>query len=289
MQAEPAVPGAPKSVKPKMPRWLRCLLRIVLVAGATYGILAACLMYLENAMIYFPSRYPEGDWHPQGLAVEDAWFHGAGGVQLHGWYVRGTKSKAYALFFHGNAGNITHRADILRRLVRDVGAATLIVDYRGYGRSDGKPREADILDDARHAQKWLMDREKISEKEIVLMGESLGGAVAVDLAAKTGARALVLICTFSSLPEVAACHYPVFPVRWLMRTRFDSAAKIKNYHGPLLMYHGATDSIVPIRFGKRLFEAANEPKRFIEDPRHDHNDPLPDKFYDSLWQFLQTY
>jgi fermentation-respiration switch protein FrsA (DUF1100 family) len=226
-------------------------------------------MYLENSMIYFPSRYPEGDWHPRGLAVEDAWFHGADGVKLHGWYVRGKNPRAYVLFFHGNAGNVTDRADIVRQLVDDVGAAVLIVDYRGYGRSEGKPREAAILDDARRAQRWLMDREKISPKDIVVLGKSLGGAVAVDLAARTGARALVLLS-------------------WLMRTRFDSESKIKDYHGPLLMYHGTADSIVPIRFGKRLFAAANEPKRFIEDPHHDHNDPLPDKIYDDLRQFLGT-
>jgi fermentation-respiration switch protein FrsA (DUF1100 family) len=249
-------------------------------------MIVLCFMFLENSMIYFPSRYPEGDWQPQGLAVEDAWMTGADGVKLHGWYAPCQNPRAFMLFFHGNAGNITHRADILRHLVHDVGASVLIVDYRGYGRSEGKPNEATILDDARQAQKWLIEREKISEKDIVLMGESLGGAVAVDLAAKTGARALVLICTFSSLPEVGAYHYPILPVRWLMRSRFDSAIKIKDYHGPLLMFHGTPDSIVPIQFGKDLFAAANEPKRFLEDPYHDHNDPLPTKLYVELQRFL---
>ncbi|MBN2580521.1 MAG: alpha/beta hydrolase [Pirellulales bacterium] len=273
--------------KSKGRRRLRSVLRVTLLLAAANGIIVVCLMFLEDAMIYFPSRYPEGDWNPPDLTVEDVWLSGADGVKLHGWYVPCAHPKAYGLFFHGNAGNVTHRAEILRHLVHEVGMSVLIVDYRGYGRSEGKPGQRPILADARQAQKWLIEREKISAKDIVLMGESLGGAVAVDLAAETGARALVLICTFSSLPDVAAHHYPLFPVRLLMRSRYDSESKIKNYHGPLFQYHGTPDSIVPIESGKRLFNAANEPKRFTEDPQHDHNDPLPEKFYAELRRFLE--
>jgi uncharacterized protein len=158
----------------------------------------------------------------------------------------------------------------------------LIFDYRGYGRSEGKPSEAGVLADARAARAWLADREQLSSSDIVLLGESLGGAVAVDLAARDGARALVLESTFSSLPEVAAHHYPFLPVRWLMQTRFDSAAKIGDYHGPLLMAHGDADTIVPLSFGRRLFESANQPKRFLLLPHHDHNDPMPRAFYDAV-------
>jgi hypothetical protein len=138
------------------------------------------------------------------------------------------------------------------------------------------------LADARAARAWLAAREKCDPADIVLMGESLGGAVAVDLAAGEGARALVLESTFSSLPDVAAYHYPWLPVRWAMRTRLDSAAKIGRYHGPLLQAHGDADTIVPIRFGRRLFEAAGEPKQLLLLSGHDHNDPMPPEFYDAL-------
>ena len=149
-------------------------------------------------------------------------------------------------------------------LHRRVGVSVLIFDYRGYGRSEGKPNEAGILADARAARAWLADREKIAEADVVLMGESIGGAVAVDLAARDGARALVLESTFNSLPDVAAYHYPWLPVRWAMRTRLDSAAKIGNYHGPLLASRTATPTrSCRLRFGRRLFEAANEPKQFL--------------------------
>ena len=220
------------------------------------------------------------------MAVEDAWFSAADGTKLHGWYLPHPRARAVVLFCHGNGGNITHRADALRRLNR-AGVSVLMFDYRGYGRSEGKPSEAGILADARAARAWLATRENIRESDIVMMGESLGGAAAVDLAARDGARALVLESTFSSLPDVGAYHYPWLPVRLLARTQLDSLSKIGNYQGPLLQVHGDQDTIVPIEFGRRLFEAANEPKQFLMLPGHDHNDTLPDTYYDALAEFIK--
>jgi len=119
------------------------------------------------------------------------------------------------------------------------------------------------------------------------MGESLGGAVAVDLAADGGARAVILEHTFDALPNVAAYHYPMFPVRWLLRTRLDSASKIGRYHGPLLITHGTADTIIPLSFGRRLFEQANPPKQFLEIPGADHNDPMSRSYYEALDRFLR--
>ncbi len=261
-------------------RTIRALLVVYLVV-----VLVA--MFLEDSLIYFPSRYPVGNWNQNALAVEDAWFQSADGVRLHGWYVPTKNRRAVILFCHGNAGNLSDRLPVLEILNRRVGVSTLIFDYRGYGRSEGKPSEAGILADARAARRWLANREKIAETDIVLMGESLGGAVAVDLAARDGARALVLESTFNNLPDVAAYHYPFLPVRWLMRTRLDSAAKIANYHGPLLQVHGDADTIVPLRFAQALYAAANQPKKLIIYPGHDHNDPLPAEYYDELRAFVE--
>ena len=152
-----------------------------------------------------------------------------------------------------------------------MGAAVLVFDYRGYGKSEGKPDEPGVLADARAARTWLAEKAGVAENRIVLMGESLGGAVAVDLAAD-GARALILENTFSSMPDVAAYHYPWLPVRLLMRTQFNSVAKIRSYHGPLYQSHGDRDSIVPLQLARRLFDAANEPKRFLLVEGADHND-----------------
>jgi fermentation-respiration switch protein FrsA (DUF1100 family) len=266
--------------------WRRQMIRLIISAMFVYLAVMVSMMFLEESLIFFPSRYPEGNWHPIGLSFEDANFQAADGTKLHGWYVPREKPKATILFCHGNAGNITHRADILKNL-HDIGASVLIFDYRGYGRSDGKPSEAGVLADARAARAWLAKRENIAQSDIVMMGESLGGAVAVDLAAKDGAKGLVLISTFTNLPDLAAYHYPFFPVRLLMRTKLNAAGQIAKYKGPLLQMHGQVDTIVPIKFGRKLFEAANEPKKFLLFPHHDHNDSIPGEFYVELRQFIQ--
>ncbi len=251
-----------------------------------YLVLLLAMMFLENTLIFLPTNFPDDNWSPTGIAIEDAHFTAADGTKLHGWFAPHDKPTAIILFSHGNAGNITHRLDILRALHNRVGAAVLMYDYRGYGRSEGKPNEAGVLADARAARAWLAKRTGVPPERIVLMGESLGGAVAVDLAAD-GARALILENTFSSLPEVAAYHYPFFPVQLVMKTRLDSAAKIRNYHGPLFQSHGDRDSIVPLRFAKRLFDAANEPKQFLLIEGGDHNDERPGDYYGKLRAFLE--
>jgi hypothetical protein len=258
----------------------------VLIVCLAFLMIVVAAMFLENSLIFVPTPYPGGDWRPAGLKFEDAWFQSADGTQLHGWYAPAKNARAVVLFCHGNAGNITHRAPVLAMLHQRVGASTLIFDYRGYGRSEGKPTEAGVLADARAARRWLAEREGIAETDVVVMGESIGGAVAVDLAACDGARALVLESTFNNLPAVAAYHHPWLPVRWAMRTRLDSANKIKDYHGPLLQSHGDVDTIVPLRFGQRLFDAANEPKELLLYHGHNHNHPMPDEYYDRLAAFL---
>ncbi len=266
--------------------WCLWVWRIVRDLLIVYLLIVLAAMFLENSLIYHPTRYPAGEWNQRSLPFEDAWFHAADGTRLHGWYVPHKNPRAIILYCHGNAGNLTHRQPILEILNRRVGVSVLIFDYRGYGRSEGKPNEAGILADARAARRWLAEREKIAESQIVLLGESLGGGVAVDLAARDGARALVLENTFSSLPDVAAYYYPWLPVHWAMRTRLDSAAKIADYHGPTLQVHGDADTIVPLRFAQRLYAAANQPKKFIICPGHDHNDLLPPEYYDELTAFL---
>jgi hypothetical protein len=260
------------------------IVRSILVA---YLVVLLIMMCFEEAFIFHPDRYPQGDWRLPGAACENAWFQSADGVRLHGWYLPHDRSLATVLFCHGNGGNITHRADLAQLLHDRVGAAVLIFDYRGYGRSEGQPSERGILADARAARAWLALRCGIPQREIVVMGESLGGAVAVDLAACDGAKALVLQNTFNALPDVAGYHLPWLPVRWLMHTRLDSAAQIGRYHGPLLQCHGDADRTVPYRFGEKLFQAANEPKQFITHHGLDHNDFLPLPFFDTLKDFLE--
>lgn len=272
-----------------VPLYRLCLFRLrrpLLWLAVAYLAIVVVAMIFEDSLIFFPSRYPEGDWQPAGLDFEDAWFSSADGIRLHGWYLAHPNPRAVVLFCHGNAGNITHRAETAYVLSRTVGVSLLMFDYRGYGRSEGKPNEAGVLADARAARVWLARRAGIAESDVVLMGRSVGGAVAVDLAAADGARGLVLESTFTSIPDVAAYHYPWLPVRHVLSTQLNSLAKIASYHGPLLASHGDADTVVPYSLGRRLFEAANEPKQFITIPGRNHNDPQNGAYYDALIAFL---
>jgi len=251
-------------------------------------LLLVVVMLFEEHLIFFPARYPAGDWQPEGLVFEDAWFRADDGTRLHGWYVDHPRPRAVLLWSHGNAGNLAGRADLLEELHRRTGVAVLIYDYRGYGRSEGRPSEEGILADARAARRWLAQRAGVAEKDIVLYGRSLGGAVSVDLAAADGARGLVLDGAFTSIPDVAASHFPWLPVRWLLHTRLDALSKTGRYHGPLLQIHGDADTVVPIELGRRLFAAANEPKRLLVLSGADHNDFPPDEYFEALVDFLDS-
>jgi fermentation-respiration switch protein FrsA (DUF1100 family) len=239
----------------------------------------------DEFLALFPSPFPEGDWSSAEHRFEDCWFLSSDGLRLHGWYLAHPAPKAVVLHLHGNAGNVSHRAPVAERL-HELGCSTLLLDYRGYGRSEGTPTVQGLLTDARAARKYLAARLRIAEADIVLLGESIGGAVAVDLAADDGARGLILENTFSSLRDVAGAHYPQFLVSMLLADKLNSAAKIGKYKGPLLQVHGTHDTIVPLASAKTLFSAAAEPKTFLELAGHDHNDPLPESYYLRLQQFV---
>lgn len=246
------------------------------------------MLMFENSLVYRPSQYPQGNWALPDATVEDVRFLSADGTQLHGWYFPHPNPSGVALFSHGNGGNVARWSPTALALRSRHQLSVFLFDYRGYGRSAGSPNEAGVLQDARAARNWLATRTGTTERDMIQFGQSLGGAVAVDLAASDGARGLVLIRTFSSLPDVAATHYPWLPVRWIMRNRLDSLSKIANYHGPLLCYHGDADEVVPFATGQKLFAAANEPKQFIIEPGGHHNEPLPQEYHNALEAFLKT-
>lgn len=236
-------------------------------------------------MLFFPTKYPDGDWEPKGLNYSDVSITAADSTRLHSWYCPAEKPRAFVLVAHGNGGNLTHRAGLARLLQSRLRATTLIFDYRGYGRSEGVPTVEGTLADARAARNKLAELARVKESDIVLMGESLGGAVAVQLAAEQPPRGLVLDRTFSSLKDIAAHHYPA--LSWLVPAKkLNSVAQISRYKGPLLQCHGDADRTIPFTLGRKLFEAANEPKQFVRLAKMDHNDPLPEEFFVQLDAFL---
>ena len=245
------------------------------------------LARFEQSLIFAPTRFPDGRWTPpEGLPVEDAWFAAEDDTRLHGWYCSHPTPVAHVLFCHGNAGNLTDRAALMQQLHDQHRVAVLMFDYRGYGRSEGKPSEKGVMQDARAARAWLAQRANVVEQDIVLMGRSLGGAVAIDLAAQDGARGLILESTFTSLPDVASRLAWWAAPKLTMQTRLNSLAKIGNYHGPLLYSHGSADRLIPFGQGEKLFAAANEPKHFVTIEGGDHNDPQSAEYYRQLDHFL---
>ena len=257
------------------------LIATSLVSGCQFSPLAK----LENRMVYQPVPFPE-DFPNDQNPFEDVEFVSADGTRLHGWFADHDDPVGIALVCHGNAGNIATRGDSLMILNRRHRLAVMIFDYRGYGKSEGKPTEPGILSDARAARTWLANRKNVPEDEIILMGRSLGGAVAVDLAAKDGAKGLVLASTFTSMPAVARNALPLMPAGLLMRQRFNSIDKIGNYHGPLLQSHGDSDKLIPIEQGRKLHEAAPGSKRFVTIPNAGHNDPQSEEYRIALDEFL---
>jgi len=265
---------------------LALFVNCVMTAGCSSPGIRSPLAAYEQSHVFYPMRFPEGNWQPRGLKFEDAWFTAEDGTRLHGWFIPHPHPRAVVLFAHGNAGNISHRAETLRILNQRHGLAVMAFDYRGYGRSAGKPDEQGLLQDARAARKWLAKRTGVSQREIVLMGRSLGGGVMVDLAARDGARGLVLASTFTSLPDVASHHVKWIPVRALMKNRLDSVSKLGRYKGPLLQSHGNADKVVPYELGRRLFATAVGPKRFITIPGGTHNSRQSEEYRRALDEFI---
>lgn len=247
------------------------------------------LRTVERWLVYPAPPQRGADWVAAELPHEDVNFVADDGTKLHGWFVPHPAPRAIVLFCHGNGEHVAGLAPALA-LLRDRAAVSVFAwDYRGYGRSQGKPREENLLSDARAAQIWLAGREHVRPEDIVLYGRSLGGAVAVGLAAEFPVRGMVLERTFADMIDTAAYHFPWLPVKWIMRNRFPSAQRIAAYQGPLLQSHGTADRVVPFEMGKRLFDAATTPnKRFFVVEGGDHNGPQPDEFYQAFGEFLDA-
>jgi fermentation-respiration switch protein FrsA (DUF1100 family) len=201
-------------------------------------------------------------------------FSAADGVRLHGWHLPGATDRPLVLFCHGNAGNISHRLASLR-LLQDLGLAVFIFDYRGYGQSEGTPSEEGTYADARGALAWLQQR-GWGREQLIYFGESLGAAVALQLAVEQPPAGLVLEAPFTSIAAMGRHHNPLlyFLLGWLLDARYDNLAKIGRIRSPLLIIQGEADTIVPPAMSRRLYEAAGGPKILRLIPGADHNDLL---------------
>lgn len=250
-----------------LPMKARSMLWSVLqIALLAYLGLMGLLYFQQSSLVFLPEMDRGHRASPAaiGLPFTGLKLATADGETLDGWFVPAQReTRGLVIIFHGNAGNIAHRLDYLR-MFHDLGLATLIIDYRGYGLSSGSPSEQGTYRDADAA--WLHATQALgfSSDRIVLFGESLGGGVAAQLAAKQRPAALVLASTFTSVPDMGADLYPMLPIRLLAHIRYETLAKLSQISCPLLVIHSRNDDIIPFAHGRRLFEAARPPKQFLE-------------------------
>ena len=247
--------------------------KFLLLAACLYAGIVALVYFRQSSLLYYPNiagRALAASPQQIGLAYEDVELATEDGVRLHGWYIPGENARGTLLFFHGNAGNISHRLDsiaIFNRMNLDV----FIIDYRGYGRSEGRPSEAGTYRDAEATWLYLVETRGIAADRIVVFGRSLGASIAAWLASRHRPAALILESSMSSVPSMAQRLYPFLPVKWLSTFRYDTRQYVSGLECPLLVAHSRTDEIIPYAEGRLVFDAAPAEKQFL-DMRGEHND-----------------
>ena len=239
-------------------------LLLFLVAG--YLLFVALIYLLQPRMLYLPhipGRALDATPADIGLPYEDVSIETEDGVRLHGWFVPAPAEAAkVVLFFHGNAGNISHRLDSIRRL-HAFGHGVFIIDYRGYGRSEGRASEDGTYRDAEAAWQYLTEARGVGAQEIVLFGRSLGGSIAAWLASRQRPGGLIVESSFTSAPDIGQELYPFLPVRWISRFNYATSVYVESVRCPVLVAHSRDDEIIPFHHGERILEAAPEPRAFL--------------------------
>ena len=224
------------------------------------------IRWFEHRQVYAPSRKHEARAADLGLPFEEVLFHAADGVRLHGWFFPAAASSPrrdlVILLLHGNAGNVSHRLQFYETWL-GLGVNVFAFDYRGFGLSDGKASEEGTYRDAQAAMAWLRGR-GFPEERVIVIGKSLGGGVASELAVRERVGALVLQSTFTSIPDIGAELFPWLPVRWLHSIKYDTLNKLPRIEVPVLIVHSRTDDLIGFRHAERNFSAAREPKMFLE-------------------------
>jgi fermentation-respiration switch protein FrsA (DUF1100 family) len=266
--------------------------KFLIVAVCLYVGITALIYFRQSSLIYYPDVAGRDlTVTPQriGLAFEDVELSTADGVRLHGWFVPSGDAQGTLLFFHGNAGNISHRLDsiaIFNRLNLNV----FIIDYRGYGRSEGRVSETGTYRDAEAAWSYLTVTRGIDDDDIIVFGRSLGASIAAWLASRQRPAALILESPFSSVPSMARRLYPFLPVRWLAKFDYDTRRYVGNIDCPLLVAHSRDDEIIPYAEGRAVFDAAPANRQFL-DMRGGHNDGFlvsGEAYIDGLRRFIDS-
>ena len=246
---------------------------------------------IEDRFIFHPDRVIKRDPGQIGLAFEDVFFTTEDGIRLHGWFIPHRESRAIFVWFHGNAGNIGDRLLNIKLLHDHIKTDIFIFDYRGYGRSEGSVSEEGTYLDGAAAIQYLLAPDKAAARPLILFGRSMGAAVAAEMATRFESGGLILESPFVSIREMARAIFPSLPIGSLLRTRYDTLEKIRKLKAPLLVLHGDHDEVVPFAQGKKIFEAAPEPKKFHRIVGASHNDTFVvggKNYFEALREFIES-
>ncbi len=268
----------------------RMLHSIIFILVSVWVLLSLLLYLFQPKFVYFPLA--EIDYTPDmaGLAYEDIYFKTEDDVELNAWFIPVEGARKTLLFFHGNGGNISHRLDSLK-IFHELGLSVFIIDYRGYGQSQGTTSEQGTYRDAEAAWQYLTESRGIPGKDIIIFGRSMGGGVATWLSIQHTPDLLILESAFTSVADMAKHYYPYLPAHLLTRIKYASIDRIQDIQCPILFSHSQTDEIVPFELGVQLFKQAQAPKMFMQ-LKGGHNDGFivtGRSYVDGIKEFLDTY
>ena len=269
------------------------MLRLLIYALIGYILVLVLVRIFEARFVFFPD-YPgrlAGDWHPRNLAVQDTWLTSSDGTKLHAWWIPNEKAKFTFLAFHGNAGNLTDRTPVYEFL-RDAPGNVLALEYRGYGHSEGKPSERGLYRDASSAYDYLINEKHIDPKTIISFGQSLGTAVAANLAAQHQVGATILEAPFPSASRLTKVIFRFLPgLSFFVRGQFDTQTRVQEIHAPIFIVHCREDPVLPFALGQEVYAASNPPKTFLEINGRCHEEAsiiAPEKYRAALQNFLNN-
>jgi fermentation-respiration switch protein FrsA (DUF1100 family) len=267
-------------------------LTVIVAALILVSLVARHMLILDRMMIYFPERGLATTPDSVGLEYEDVYLTASDGTRIHGWHIPGC-SEVTLLWFHGNAGNISHRLDNILMLHQRLGVSVLIIDYRGYGLSEGRPSEKGIYMDTEAAFDYLASDLGLNvERDVILFGRSLGAGVAVEMATRRRIRGVILESGFTSIREMAEASGSLLPISLvltLFEARYDSISKIGQVESPVMVLHGDRDDTVPFWMAEKLYAAANDPKTLYPIRGANHNDTIyvgGEEYFAVLWEFI---
>lgn len=236
-----------------------------------------CSCSVDKSFIFFPNQKIDATPADINLPFEDLYLTTKDNVTINAWFVPHPQAKATLLWFHGNGGNLSNRIDQLQMFHALLPVNILMIDYREYGRSRGKVSEEGTYQDAEAAYDYLIKQK--TPGKIISYGQSLGSAVALELALRRPVNALIVEAPFASISKMAKVRYGWLPLDWLITTRYDNLSKIGKAPVPVMIMHSNHDEIIPYEHGKQLFDVANEPKQFYTIHGKHHNDTYTDAGY----------